>query len=210
MVQRLSHASVLMCSLVMLAGCGLFAGPPPPSAIGTTPETTVRTHVLKQLPPDVAQSFTWLSTHPLTDGAIVLYTTPQFGEDVPMFQVAWRDERGWFTNECCDGGGGSLVSADGLDGIAVFSMLHTPDVHVLIVRALTPEVAQVEATFNTGETSRAPATNGLFVLAAEDALNICEMRLLDPNGTVLRRTHLWGQIVDEPDRTAAPVCQPYE
>jgi len=141
---------------------------------------------------------------------VVLYTTPQFGEDAPMFQVVWRDERGWYTKECCDGGGGSLVSADGLDSIAVFSMPHTPDVRMLIVRTLTTEIAEVEATFDTGPTSRTAATNGLFLLTAEDALNICEMRLLDHEGTVIRRTHLWGRIVDEPDRDAAPVCQPYE
>ncbi len=99
------------------------------------------------------------------------------------------------------------MSADGLNGIAEFNMSHTSEVHVLIVRAQSPDIAMVEATFDTGTTIRTTATNGLFVLAAEQAFNVCEMRSIDHEGTVIRRTHLWGNIVDELDRTGAPVCE---
>ncbi len=111
MTQHFGRMCILVCITFMLAGCGLAAGPPPPFARGATPETAVQAYVIKQTPLGVAQGFSWLSTHPLTNGALVMYTTPQFGSDAPMFQVAWHDAQGWHTNDCCDGGGRKLIDS---------------------------------------------------------------------------------------------------
>jgi hypothetical protein len=97
-----------------------------------------------------------------------------------------------------------------LEGIAEFNFRHTSEVSVLIGRTLTPEIVAVEATFDAGQTVRDRVDKGVFALAAEDAFNVCEMRLLDTKGSVIGRTQLMGRIVDEPDRDGAPVCKPYE
>jgi hypothetical protein len=84
---RFCRSLAVMLATLTLAGCGFFAGAPPAFATGATPEAVVEADALKRAPPGTPQGFTWLTTRLIKNGAVVMYTTPQFGEDASMFQL---------------------------------------------------------------------------------------------------------------------------
>lgn len=62
-------------------------------------------------------------------------------------------------------------------------------------RILSPEVAAVEATFNTGETLRDEGNGGMFALTSFRAAEICEFRVLGANDQVLQHESSLIQLI---------------
>lgn len=111
--------------------------------------------------------------------------TPWFG-----YGVAEQTDNGWFSPSS---GAVGLDPPPPAGNLVMHSIGYTgyqTDRSFIYGETLAPEVAAVEATFNTGQILRDEADDGVFVLAAPRNATSAELRVLRQDGTVLRTVAL--------------------
>jgi hypothetical protein len=145
------------------------------------------------------------------DRAIVIYTLAG-KKDVLYYHEVIRDGARWYSKAGAgnSGGTGLMTIQDDPKPLVSYRASLLGMRQILLGRALDPRVAYVEATFDTGDVRKDAIVDGIYALVGpEEATNICEMRVYDAQGVMLRRAHLLGRIANEPDLTAPASCQIY-
>ena len=187
-----AHAStyvsaILLTLLTLLPACGLRRG------AATAEEAGLRAAL------EVERQTPWQhiaaevhGTRQTPWGTLVLYTRDNPDAAPPMFPLQMgfvmtaQHENTWKRN-------GALWQTDVVprpDRLVEYRMLPIPLVNaqntIVIGQAFAPEVARIEATFDTGQTLHDELTGNMFALIAPNAVAACTVRVLDAQGTVLQ------------------------
>jgi hypothetical protein len=143
-----------------------------------------------------------LSTQPLSQGVIVLYSafcpTNDGAQQVFGHKVVRRNGMTWHVS-----GSGSYGAENepapsarlveygishALTQRPTTTAAQNEEPYTLLYgRALKPQVVAVEATFNNGKTVRDESRNGVFALFSAGATGVCELRVLGADNQILRR-----------------------
>ncbi len=182
--------AILLACLALLAaalgGCTVLRP-------AVTAEQAVRSAVERMEPPGTAATMRVVGIRQSEQGTVVLYTywrpatatvqaMPMFGYWIVKFDPA---RGGW---QPSGGGGGNVTAAadDELITRAMGSGGGTGGWHSVVYgQVLSPKVAAVEATFDSGQVVRDEPTGGAFALVVWEQADWCELRVLGEGGTLL-------------------------
>ena len=183
-MQRRYYGFIVGLVLILVAGCG-----PSPFTTGATPEDAAAQHVFRQTPPGETYGFTALYTYEFEDFAVVFHDKPHTdAAQTVYYEIVHRNQTGWYTKECCDGGGGSLLKMTGLGDFVRVTTSKSLEPMFVYGRTLSPDVATVEVEFDTGETISDQPTDGFFFVLSDKGRNVCTIQLHSAQYTLLAET----------------------
>lgn len=189
MFHRLARLTALMVLALAALGCL-----PPTGA--ATPQEAARRSVLAA-EPEAAPTFEVAGQRAFEDEVIVLYRFIRPARnDIPTMTVfghtvVGQGALGWRARSGATSGREGVPDAARLIDFS-FNTSGNAGVPTTIVygQVLAPEVAAVEATFDTGETVRDAVADEIFALAGRGAQAVCEVRALAADGRVLHTDSL--------------------
>lgn len=158
---------------------------------GATPQVAAEHIVLQQTSPGTPRGFTARYTQQFKDFALVFYTKQgRAAQQALYYQIVYRDQAEWYTNECCDGGGGSLTPVAGLKDLVQVATSTSVEPRFIYGRAMSPDVMAVEAQFDTGQTVTDQVEDNFFLVLSQTGRNICTIRVLSAQHATLAETRL--------------------
>jgi hypothetical protein len=188
-------------TLLLLTACGTFT-------TGATPEEAIERRFAK-VGVAVAPANDGLMRLTMRDfgtSAIGLYQKP--GDTSAMtFQIAWRNEDGWYTNQCCDGGAASFTNCcvDPQPWIH-FGSEHVANKQIVFGRRVDPRVYSVSVIFDNGVVGRDIVKDDVSVTYTQGAMSVCAIKVYAEDGTLLRHADSIGRPLPEFNSDQKPSC----
>lgn len=179
-MKRLTHLFKLGLVALLLTACS-------PTTRSNTPEEVVR-QKLSTNPSEVLQNVQIHTTRPWQGGVLVLYSGTRPGkamEQLPIivsgYALVEQQTGKWTVTE------GRSFGSYRQPSLVAYDSDHLRDSVIVFGRALTPEVASVEATFDTDQNMQENIANGAFIVIASKASQLRELRVIGQNGQILQQ-----------------------
>jgi hypothetical protein len=190
-VKQLIKLSSFILFVVLLSSCTFPFSRGVPRVEGATPEEVTQRHVpnLGQPTPSHVEIH---GTRDTLHGVLVLYTAQrprQAGPPTPPnmgYVLTTQQGDTWQVAESAYGGSLPLrgQAIDYRSGAFAGGRSNT---WIVYGQVLDPDVAAVEATFDTGQVMRDTVSGEMFGLIGANVATVCEVRALDAQGNVLQQ-----------------------
>jgi hypothetical protein len=193
--------------IVCISGCRPLVQPSEP--VFATPEEAVRDALLgsaKTLGID-AGSLRIHGTRQGRNRSLVLYTIRYQRQPIAeMFNYykVLRSERGWYVTHGSGFGGETVPAQQRLLLKTDRGVIDNDRYLIVYGQVRTPDVAAVEILLSSGATARDAVAGQVFAFDLLPTEDVCEIRALGENGTLIERYDSLGQI----RRDATPGCVP--